>query len=95
MTEGFGVDYNADYTTDKLPVFPDELQGNSAEGHVIEQGMMGYGKHAVLTRENVADPSQGGADVPGAFIQGNNAYNSYGAPHSGNTEFDSEENMKV
>lgn len=79
-----------DYSVDSIPTFPDEIQGNSAEGFIVEQGMQGYGKYADFARPGERENT---VDAPGAFIQGNNPANQVaaGKEMSGNTSFNPDE----
>ena len=65
-----------DYTIDKIPDFPANLKGNSAEGNVLQTPMQGFGKYADFSRPGEHENSQ---DALGAFIQGNNPANSTAA----------------
>ena len=89
----FGSDAHTDYSVDTIARFPMELKGNSAEGNVYEPAMQGYGRHATLTRVNIAFEGQEGINPPGAFVQGNNEFNNVaaGKPGSLNTKFTTEE----
>ena len=76
-----------------------ELQGNSAEGHILEQGMQGFGRFADGNRAHEAYETGGdpmGSEVPLLFptLTGNNPGNrdEAGYEDSSNKEFNTDEN---